>query len=348
MFPLVLAKPEPATNFLESLVLKRIQQHKVTKAVETMLQVIHGMSSVKELTLHSWDCLDLPNLLRLLPVVLAGWTAFGATLRSLTLDVTIEGCSHILTPYMVFPCLEELAIRLSMAYLTTNATKIACDILVPFVNNHHPTLQSFYLSSNNHCDVSPFLHGVCHIPHLRRLALFLPFVSIQHANTSGLQHLLESHSSVLHELTMTFQRPNIYNQPPTAIEWQSWGPLQVALPHLKSLDIDLRYFQSLPGIILYLQRFKFNPLTNLVLRNKEFSYAEVVPLMSAVGGGLKMLSLEVRYLSPQLFDLMAKKLPNLNTLSLLFDQISPFTFTEPTLMRELWVNFYLFLRPSPS
>jgi len=325
LLPPLVSKPqfEPAANKGPKSVLTRKHVRwlrvDVAQPITYILQVIRGMSNVKELTLNTEYPVGSPDLVHFLPVVSAGWTTFGATLRSLTLAVPLEGYCHVLTPSMVFPSLEAFTLRLFARYLTTDGTKIACDLLVPFVNNHHSTLQSFYLWSGDLCDVSPFLHGIRYLPQLRKLTVFLPSVSMRTTNAYGFQHILEVHSRTLRQLKMTFQL-SVYHKLPTATELVNSGPLRVVLPHLEYLDIDLTYFVSLSGIILYLQRF--NSLTHLVLRTRRFLYEEVEPVISVLGGRLKMLALKVRLLSPELLGLLAMKLPCLDRLHLLFDENS--------------------------
>jgi hypothetical protein len=144
------AKPVKGVS-IRAAVAKRIRQYKAAKVTAAMLQVIRSMSNVTEFALNSnLYCHEHSDIVRVLPVISAGWTGFGATLWSLTLHVSIEGFCHVSTPSMVFPSLEELAIKFDKAYFRTDSTKIVREYLTPFVSNHYATLQSFCLSSGDH------------------------------------------------------------------------------------------------------------------------------------------------------------------------------------------------------
>lgn len=152
---------------------------------------------------------------------------------------SLEGCCHVLTPLMVFLCLEGLVIRVALRLcsliLQAGLARISSTNVMKMI--WKMTLQSFYVLSNNHCDAFAILDSTCHLPHLRKLIL---------ENSSSfflwspydMQTRLDSSisSRYIHDVS----QPDILNRPLTAIEWR----LQITLPHLESLN-DLKCFRFL-------------------------------------------------------------------------------------------------------
>jgi hypothetical protein len=191
-------------------------------------------------------------------------------------------------------------------------------LLIPFVNNHHSTLQRLQLDliSYGHLDISPCFLEMCRLPHLRQLHFHHFFNDTSHLNTLGLDHILEIHSDVLRELELRFELP--YSTIPS-VEWHAHGFSDIALPGLESLTLSTL---DLHRAATYLGRVG-DSLTTLVLEHGSLACSDVETVVNAFGGRdmLRTLHLSVLYLSPGLFDLLAAKLPGLNFLKLIFSGV---------------------------
>ena len=135
-----------------------------------------------------------------------------------------------------------------------------CDLLVPFINNHHPTLQSLKLSFASFSpftDISSHLTGANHLPYLRNLEIF--DVS-SNSDDSGLRRILEIHSDTLLGLCLDFG----IEARTSRAEWYARTIFHVALPHLESLKLGAGCFLDLGLTAAYVpvQRFG-NSLTTL-------------------------------------------------------------------------------------
>jgi hypothetical protein len=70
----------------------------IAQSMAAMLVAIGGMANLQEYALiRSQHCLDLSDLVTYLPVVKVGWATFGHSIRRLPLDLTLEGCEHVLS-----------------------------------------------------------------------------------------------------------------------------------------------------------------------------------------------------------------------------------------------------------
>lgn len=296
-----------------------------TQATAAMVEVISEMTNLTEYVHRCWDCLDLPDLVKFLPVVKAGWATFGHNLRVLILNVVLEGCEYILSPSLTFSRLETLIINLSKAYRTTDCSNIISNLLVPFVNNHHITLRSFEVSSHDYFDLCVLFGGLRQSSNLAKLKIDYRFASLELTNTAGLHHLLQLHATSLQELDLQFRPINdVFVEYPLPNKWFQQKFLQVKLPELQSLDLGMLYFAAdLHRTADYLKQYQ-NSLTSLVLRSVAFTLFEVDILISSFSrmNHLRKLDIDVFHFSPTLLDLLAMKLPYLHHLELGFDRFS--------------------------
>jgi len=153
------------------------------------------------------------------------------------------------------------------------------------------------------------------------------FTSVRMTDCSGLQHILELHSHQLNELSVQVSQSitTIQNfaPPPTRAEWYEQGFLKVSLPKLKILELRMDLFTDLHLTCTYLRRFE-NSLTSLALLRRTFSYTDIATLCRVFSrrNNLRALTVTVDILSPQLLELFATELSNLETLHLPFNELS--------------------------
>jgi len=293
-----------------------------------MMQIIRRLSGVTSLILSSSKAVDLPDFRLLLPVVRAGWSTFGSNLRTLLVDLSLEGICLAISPSTTFPRLEDLHIVLSSAYHTTDPSSILTGSIAPFINNHHSTLCSLQLKflAEPVFSISPFLLRLRHFPHLSTFWLSNEFVSIHQSDSSGLQYVLESHAHQLTELSLHISQSfdvAQYFAVTTDAEWYGQGFLQLGLPNLKTLELRMQLFTDINLTSVYLQKIE-SSLTSLAMYSLNLSYDEITTLCSVFTrrNHLQKLSLTVDILSLQLLELFATKLSNLEVLCLKYEQFS--------------------------
>jgi hypothetical protein len=279
-----------------------------------MLQLVGSMSEVADLRITTQG--GSPRSQIRDQIVTAGWTAFGSTLRSLTLVVPLGERNFPLKPTLVFPTLEHLAIEVSCQWHHVDGTKLVHELLIPFINNHYSTLRSLALSlqMDNLSNVFSWWSGIRHLPYLAKFTFCCQFPT-EVPDTSALWHILKKHADQLCELELRLSR----KPPPDADEWYTQPSLHVALPRLESLHVTLDCFSDPFRTALYLQQFK-TTLVTLKLMGRRLTYNEVEMIVNAFEGRnrLRTLHFEVDYLGSALFDLLSAKFPGLDGLHLVF------------------------------
>lgn len=287
-----------------------------------MVQVVHGLFGVTSLEV-SWHWVGR-DFSPFLSVIQAGWATFGATLRRLILDVSLETSEYVVSASVVFPRLEALQATITDAYPLPTAPVVR-ELLATFINNHQSTLSSLDLRifSDRRLDVSRFLLNLRYLPHLTTLMLTHEFVDMQTSNDFGLEHILKLHAQQLRTFSLTLV-PNLTRIyiTPTTDEWYGQNFLKIPLTRLEVLDIGLNMFRDLHRTAIYLNRLQ-NPLTSLTLRRRDpkLLQYEVEVLINALAMPyyLTDLVLTVKFLTPPLLALLAAKLPALEKLSLEYD-----------------------------
>jgi hypothetical protein len=277
-----------------------------------MRQLVGSMTSVVDLRIATQG--HSSHLQFRDQIVMAGWAAFGSSLRSLTLVAPLGDENFPLRPTLVFPNLEHLAIELSCL---ADGTKLVRDLLVPFMNNHHSTLRSLELSLavSDHSNASMWFLGMRRLPHLSKLSFNYRSSSRGVTDPHTLWYILGMHSAGLRELE--FKPPRI--PPPDGSTQYPQPPSYITLPRLESLYAALDSFSDLPRTAACLRQCK-NSLTILKLPGRRLAYSEVEMIVMALEGRdkLRVLHLEVDFIGPVLFDLFSARLPNLDQLDLVF------------------------------
>ena len=324
-----------------TLILRIFRQYNTIWTVrfaELMAGSIGGMTNVEELTLsgvhYVWanQKLDegLESLFRIAFSVAT--VTFGSTLRSLTLNLAPQAFYHALMPTPIFPKLEHLSVNLT--FMRPNGVSdVLRGFLVPFINGHCSTIEHLTLTLvTQRCyDASIHMRGICYLPRLQKLDLDFDVISMDPSGSSGLRHMLETHSDELRELFITFPPFSIARTDPLLpSEWFKGDIGSVALPHLNILSLRTGCHVILGESAGYLQRFG-NSLTTLILEHTFFSSRGVEVIINVLSGykRLEKLYLAVTNLDPALFDLILMKLPNLTFLHLTFLQVRASGFQHP-------------------
>ncbi|KDR76141.1 hypothetical protein GALMADRAFT_247352 [Galerina marginata CBS 339.88] len=261
-----------------------------------------------------------------------GWAAFGVNLRTLELRIPLEDMAKVLPPVgtATLTSLETLYVQIIRASLTTSEGAIIMKQLLPFVNHHRRTLKSLTLDVAEQTNLSPFLLGLHHVPSLESFKLKQPFVSEDETDFTGLKHFFQMHRS--HLTHFDIDMISTFTHYPTPYAFFAQDCFSVALPKLRGLSIHLHYFPPAysEGILPYIHQFK-STLVSLEVHEHRWILGRLQTLVEGFSSTstLKELKICLTDFSPDVLLLLATNLPNLDTLNIDFETLSPEGFPIP-------------------
>jgi hypothetical protein len=284
--------------------------------VEGLWGHVDGFAGPRSICCGRRNLIDLEHTMQ--TMIATGWSTFGSTLRRLKLHLP-HYCFFVSTmPTLVFPCLEELDI-------TLDSSIFLGDRVVPFINDHHSTLQSLELSfEDTNLDPCSYLHQIHNIPNLTTFRFRYHVIDVIDLDTSGLHTFLSTHATNLRALRLDLytneDRPGVLNQD----DWSAQPVFHIALPRLESLELGGRCFTNLEKIGTYLRQYAHS-LTVLKLERRHLLFREVEVLLEVLTGHdkLQCLTMYVLHLTPELLDLLAMKLPSLDHIYMIFQFVFP-------------------------
>ena len=307
---------------------------RAVRYTELASDLVARMSNVEELNVEGlWGLSDGPAGLRSIccgrrnfidleytmqTMIATGWSTFGSTLRRLKLHLP-HYCFFISSmPTLVFPCLEELDITLDISIFLR-------DRVVPFINDHHSTLQSLKLSFE---EISPdacsYLCQIRNIPNLTTFHFRYHVIDVINLDTSGLHAFLSTHATNLRALRLDLYTDEDCRGRLNPYDLVCTVNACIALPRLESLELGGGCFTNLEKIGTYLWPYA-RSLTVLKFERRHLLFREVEVLLEALTrhDKLRSLSMYVLHLTPELLDLLAMKLPYLDHLYIIFKFVFP-------------------------
>ncbi|KAG2012017.1 hypothetical protein CC2G_012068 [Coprinopsis cinerea AmutBmut pab1-1] len=261
---------------------------------------------------------------------------FQPNLRKLSLNISLHNVPSLLTPTSRIPQqLEELHLSLHSEHVgdEKEITHILQHHLAPAVSQLEASLKRLVISAWEPTDLSPLFDNLRHFPALDDLSINIPAQDCHLGDPAGLNGFLSRHQSTLRCLRL---RPTQYggkelNQDSSSSlhEWIKDATAGVNFTKLHVLDMTSSLFPVATSLVC-LQRFA-RTLSSLSLTGAYRSYddvAEAIQLSthdSCASGrpGLLQLRIGLVSLCPELIDLIAEKLPNLQRLELLVKDIFP-------------------------
>ncbi|KAF8157059.1 hypothetical protein B0H34DRAFT_859645 [Crassisporium funariophilum] len=259
-------------------------------AARILLRNVRGMKNVTSLNIECPEVDDYRGFYDAMPLIEGAWYAHGSHLRSLTLNIPLELYKRVLPPSIKLDSLEELKISLRSPEASTNCKEILSTICLPFIQRHSQTLNRLSVNAQERVDLFDLFLDL-NLPHLVGLAISQP-IDFPH----GVGTLLSKHSPNLRELKLHLSVSRGDPDIPTPSKLFSHPAFDVPLPMLTSLELSLfPWMQALQGV------------------------KQILAIMTSTG--LQRLHLYVVHISPALFDLLAKRLPNLQYLEIGFDSL---------------------------
>lgn len=261
----------------------------------------------------------------------AGWSAFSSTLTSLELRVPLEGMSTVLPPMGSLPLknLENLSFRIIRASLSTNTSTTTIDTLLPMINHHAASLRALNIDVEERIDPSSFLRSITHLTRLQSFALVLPFSFHSDCALSSFKQLLQVHRNHLTDVSLRIIPT--FDQHPISYSFFNLDPFGVALPKLRHISIDIHGFPShfSRGLIPSINKFTAT-LVSLEISEHRWSFEQLMSLLEgfSTDSRLRDLKIFLHFLEPDVFKVLADKLPRLDTLKIDFECLGPVALTN--------------------
>jgi hypothetical protein len=262
------------------------------------------------------------------PLLVNAYTACASNLRTLSLIATSANFNALFPPNpSLLTSLEEV----SFSFSPRDDSSADAEAASTFFQAIASTLTTLNISFHGTSDepsrllqsFSRQVGGKTALPKITSFSLFHSKPSASHG--SNLMQFLNQHAETLKHLRLQHSKPS-----------QSLDDLDPVLPHLETLDIlngsptrsgqELASRDGLDAARAYVQH-SASTLTSLSLAHCSFTLHDLGMLLDLLGqgssentegGGLKSLTVTVQVLSPQVLDMLAEKLPQLQRLKVDF------------------------------
>ncbi|KAG6873924.1 hypothetical protein C0992_008268 [Termitomyces sp. T32_za158] len=251
-------------------------------------------------------------------------------LHSLVLNVPPE-MLHVM-PSISMPCLESLRVELCTKKKSEEEIDRIFDSFVVFVNNLLGSLESLWISSrvpSRSLKLDRFFRMLGTFPHLRSFTLSIPFDGSHLSSPDQVVKFLNKHRHTLKHLRLDTGRCSPADSP-TDPEAKFWIPNILtrlnATPYTQLYDLRLAIRPIKMDLTPLMKFFELHALNSLTLTERALSYNEIQAILEALrtcenSHGLKQLRLRIEFLSPDLLELFAKRIPRLVLLDLTFGEL---------------------------
>ncbi|KAJ7285070.1 hypothetical protein C8J57DRAFT_1290355 [Mycena rebaudengoi] len=296
----------------------------VEDVIDALILVFPGLTNLTHFEVESWDMpleYDLQRFFR------GAWSSFGQQLKAISMAGRTEAWRQFVVSGPQLNSCEALSMQFTHE-LDSTAGAAVVGILVgsvaPFINSLAPQLQSLKMWSLWTLDLSPLFAHLTVFPHLSNFHLRAPF-NKAFPDPTGLTRLLQSNSASLKKVELRLNPSGSVMDPTSEERLGQWMLSHNEFPSILA-DLDfLRIFPTtlrsgFDALVMYTQR-SADTLTTLAVKDRYLDLNEVATLILPVSHrganqGLRFLRLNVRRWSVELFELLASKLPGLQSLSL--------------------------------
>ncbi|KAJ7083983.1 hypothetical protein B0H15DRAFT_888719 [Mycena belliarum] len=286
--------------------------------LESMTAAARLMTGLTEYSFEWRDLSPTPDTLQLLATAR---TAFGKSLRKLTLNAQLPNFSKLLST-ADFDSLEEL--ELYFDHDTDDLSGgLLRDNITPFVNHFRRSLRSLLISSSSKADLSPLFYALQPLPHLHNFVVCLAFDVIHLSDPHGFVQTLRTNADSLSSVEVG--QSSAASSYPDPAPRSTWVGLTTALMLDEAILADLTVLKipalhDFDATIACLRR-SANTLESLTLLDFFLTESQLVELINLFAHrrfdvGLKTLHIGITYLSPTVFDLISSRLPGLLSLSI--------------------------------
>ncbi|KAJ7773643.1 hypothetical protein DFH07DRAFT_801344 [Mycena maculata] len=301
---------------------KSIKAHEI---LESMTAAVSLMTYVTE---YRFEWRDLPRRSDTLRFLTAARTAFGVSLRKLTIHAQLGNFANQFST-VDFNNLEELELHFDYR-VEEDSTELLRGTIAAFVNHFRRSLQSLLIASSSKADLSPLLSSLQEFPCLRTFRGHFAFDTVHLADPRGLVKVLRASSDTLLdvELATAFAAVSdaLPNPPSTWLALSS--ALAADLSVLRNLQtLKIPFLSTFDSTRVCLRR-SADTLTRLCLVDHFLGKSELVELVQLFAhrpfdSGLSVLHVGLSYFSAEVLDLLSSRLPGLSTLNLVFSPDVP-------------------------
>ncbi|KAJ7641633.1 hypothetical protein FB45DRAFT_900652 [Roridomyces roridus] len=296
---------------------------KITTAHEILDAMTAALRLMTQVTEYSFEWRDLPPTSDTLRLLTTARTAFGISLRKLTLRAQL--CNYkALVSTVDFDGLEELELHFDHDNGVEDGPTLLRETIAPFINHFRRTISSLRITGVSNTDLASLFHALEVFPHLRKLATFLTFDETHLSDPSGLVRVLRRNSDTLTDLELGWSyalSSDSADKPPST--WPAFKTAFTAdstlLAHLCILTMPM--LDTFTATLACLQR-SADTLTHLTLLGHFLNPTEFAELVQVFAhrpfdAGLNSLTVGIAYLAVDILDLLASRLPGLNDLNLI-------------------------------
>ncbi|KAJ7126694.1 hypothetical protein C8R44DRAFT_779285 [Mycena epipterygia] len=311
---------------VEARVLRRLR-----KQIQRVTTTINGLPNLNKYQID-WD--EGPVQKEFFSALLhSAIPVVGRGLCSLSLKVPLPYMHTLPSLAQHLPNLEHLAIALHTGPCTALDISRSLEGLVVFINALLHKLHSFSLhttSTSTYLDLGPLFDHLGHGKRLSSFTLCIPFDGRHLTDPEPLWRFLFKHRSTLESLALRTMRA-AYTTPGAsqAKFWIRETLKDHPLPALSRLSLGLRPLRTELGPLLRYLAQMTSQLSVLRLLERPLEYTELAQILDVLDEArlLRVLALRIRWLSPEVIDLLAARLPALSTLELIFTEV---VHQEPT------------------
>lgn len=294
--------------------------------VQVMLDVFGGLPNVTDYHIMWSGLQPIPD--SPVPFLTA---VFQPNLRTLSLEISLENVESLLTPTCSIRNLEELILilRVDHTHSPPNHTHIFTHHLAPTISRLHSSLSKLSIRTWEALDLSPLFHAIKFLPCLSHLTLAIPIEAPHLGDPSGITALLHRQRSTLRTLSLRatqYSGAGLTPDPSLLDEWIRSAITDVHLPFLRELDLSSALF-PFSASMACVNQFA-GTITGLAITGRYHRFEDVGEVVRAFSGRdvderLERLRLGTLTLTPQLVDLLAREMPELDRLELLIREIVP-------------------------
>ncbi|KAF9034723.1 hypothetical protein BDZ89DRAFT_1062446 [Hymenopellis radicata] len=292
----------------------RKRVYTLDQVVLTLINVLSGLPNLCEYHI-AWVSPSLPSL----PAFLTTPFLYSPITR-LSLEMTLENL-ETLHPVPCLGNLRELDLFLRPGHMLdgTGYDMILAHTLAPFVATI-ANLDSLSLRLFKPLDISPLFSSLPVLPKLHTLSITIPLTAPHLGDPDAFADFLNAHTHTLRHLSLRASNLSFGVIDARLANWMQTAFYAVRVESLKVLEMGVGLIPT-ESVRLVVGRFLH--AERLVLTGRLLTLAEVVEVLDTVGPGLKRLRIGPVVLSPQMVDVFAVCIPELDRLELVVTHVVP-------------------------
>jgi len=305
-----------------------------------VLRIVTNLKRVKRLTLQSVEDEEKQWTPQCIKILEHGWEAFGASLEVLKLNLPIRDIFHLpdraVVPTTLLPNLFQ--VELDMVGPLPEGTVFQNSTLSAFLNRHASQLRSLSLFTGSlSVHLSDFIDSLDAFPYISDLSVYQSWsmVKTERSNPLQIHRFVEKKTPNASRFQLKLH-PNQLNAfiNQSNSSFHKFEVLHIStlyravdLPECDRADITQGLLKRY--IPLHLETLVELDITGFLLPFPEFRQA--IDLLASAKS-LQVLGLCVSNLEPENFVYIARRLPDLHTLTLLFGRLKPVDHPPPPTM----------------